>query len=292
MLAKSGKPFDSDEHLFEIKWDGTRGLARVSEGEFLLYNRRLTPMIMRYPELEFLAELEPGCIVDGEVVVMVEGKPSFPGMLKREQARTPEKGAQLARSFPATYVAFDLLYRHGQSITAQPLSDRRAQLKEVIAPHLGPHLAFSDGIVGAGTTFCEHVDSQGLEGVVAKRLNSRYLPGKRSDSWLKIKRSETIYCLILGYKLTGNELRSLAIATEVDGQLEYVGSVGSGIDTETRDRLMELLRERPAKKPIIPCPEKVHWVQPGLFCMVSYLERSASGELRAPVFKELLPPEE
>src|SRR5262249_28899471 len=107
MLAKPGVPFDSQEHLFEVKWDGTRVLAFVEKGGYRLVNRHRADVTDRYPELGFLSALPDGTILDGEVVVLQEGKPSFPLLLSRNQARGPFKIQSLARTLPATYVVFD-----------------------------------------------------------------------------------------------------------------------------------------------------------------------------------------
>src|SRR5438876_735748 len=114
MLAKQGMAFDSDDYLFEIKWDGTRTLAFVEHGGYRLVNRRRIDMTSRYPEFSFLRELPPGTVLDGEVVVLRDGKPSFPLLLSREQARVPLKVRSSSRSMPATYIVFDVLYQDFQ----------------------------------------------------------------------------------------------------------------------------------------------------------------------------------
>ena len=149
-------------------------------------------------------------------------------------------------------------------------------------------MVFSDGVIAGGIPYFEEACKQGLEGVVAKRLRSRYLPGKRTDSWMKFKRSETAACLIIGYLAEGDDLRSLVIATEQDGKLRSVGRVGSGLDVEMRAHLLGLLRERHRDEPIVATASGGKWVEPGLYCTVSYLERTEGGELRAPVFKGLI----
>ena len=129
MLAKLGKAFDSAEHLFEIKWDGTRALAYGEGGRYRMLNRQRRVLVERYPEFSFLAELEAGCVLDGEVVVMEDGKPSFRGMLQREQGRGERRFRELANALPATYVVFDLVYRRYESLENRPLHERRAELE-------------------------------------------------------------------------------------------------------------------------------------------------------------------
>src|SRR5216683_3760882 len=190
MLAKPGAPFDSPEHLFEIKWDGTRVLAFVDSHNYRLVNRHRADVTDRYPELGFWGALPPGTVLDGEVVVLQNGKPSFGLLLSRNQARAPFKIQSLARMLPATYIVFDLLYERFESLLALPLGRRRERLEKLMQRHAHPRLVFSQGVVGPGKAFFAEVCGQGLEGVMAKCLASRYRPGRRTDAWIKIKPRE------------------------------------------------------------------------------------------------------
>lgn len=288
MLALAGEPFDSDEHLFEIKWDGTRAIAYIEDGEYRLLNRRRVKLNERYPDLNFLADLPPGTVLDGEIVVLHGGKPDFNLLQSREQSRTPAKIRSAARSLPATYIVFDQLYEDYRSLLAQPLSERRKHLAETVRLAANPRLVISDGVVGAGQAFFQEVAAQGLEGVVAKRLNSRYQPGKRSGAWIKIKRLHRLFCAIVGFLPEGkNDFRSLVLAAD-DGQgLRLVGKVGTGFDEKQRKKMNHVLWSRLCQRPMIPCRLRAKWVSPGLYCWTSYLERTKNGELRAPVFEEL-----
>ena len=192
MLAKSGAPFDSTEHLFEIKWDGTRVLAFVDQHGYRLVNRNRANVTDRHPELGFLACLPAGTILDGEVVVLQDGKPNFGLLLSRNQTLAPFKIQCLARTLPATYVAFDLLYDRFESLLALPLNVRRERLEKLMRSHSQPRLVFSQGVIGSGKAFFAEVCRFGLEGVMAKRLTSCYRPGRRTDAWIKIKPKPTI----------------------------------------------------------------------------------------------------
>jgi ATP-dependent DNA ligase len=190
MLAKPGTPFDSSEHLFEIKWDGTRVLAFVESHNYRLVNRHRVEVTDRYPELGFLNDLPAGTVLDGEIVILRQGKPDFGLLLSRNQARAPLKIRSLARTIPATYVVFDLLYHRFEPLLALPLWARRRRLQRVVRACANSRLVFSEGIVGPGRVFFEAVCRKGLEGVVAKRLVSRYRSGRRSHAWIKIKPKE------------------------------------------------------------------------------------------------------
>src|ERR1019366_3431744 len=132
MLAKPGQAFDSDDYLFEIKWDGTRILAFVDDSGYRLLNRRRADITDRYPEFSFLSKLPAGTVIDGEVVVLSQGKSDFSLLMSREQARNKLKIRNLSNTLPATYVAFDLLYDGFQSLLNEPLHMRRDRLSQIV----------------------------------------------------------------------------------------------------------------------------------------------------------------
>ncbi len=291
MLAQAGSAFDSDDYYFEIKWDGTRELAFVESESHRLINRRQNDRTAQYPELEALARLPSGTIVDGEIVVAdSDGKPSFPAALSREQARGEIQIRERAHSTPAIFMAFDLLYFGGESVMASPLEDRRERLEQLVRALDSPHFLLSDGVQGRGLAFFDEVTRQGLEGVVAKRLSSPYLAGRRTDHWIKIKPVREIPCVIFGFLPDGqSDVRSLCIAAERDGLLRSVGRVGSGLTAKDRRELRTLLDPLAIDQPAVPeTHREAIWVQPKLFCRVQYLEETESGDLRGPVFKGLV----
>jgi bifunctional non-homologous end joining protein LigD len=293
MLAKLGKPFDSADYLFEIKWDGTRAVAYIEQGTLRLMNRRRLDISDRYPDLTYLRGLPSGTVLDGEIVVIEGGKPDFNLLQSREQAQSARRIRNAARAHPATYMVFDQMYREYRSVMDQPLDRRRAVLRETVGslssrePTDG-YVVVSEGVVGQGLRYFAETARRGLEGVVAKRLTGRYLPGKRTDAWIKIKQTLTITCAIIGFVPSGeDDFRSLIIAAADDGGLRCVGKVGTGFDRELRERINELLWSRLRNEPVIPCNIRGNWIEPGLFCNVGYYERTKNGELRAPVFLEL-----
>lgn len=282
------EPFDSERHLFEIKWDGIRALSFVAGGAVRVRSRNRQDLGPAHPELEGLARLPEGTLLDGELVVLVDDRPSFSAALERMQAKGKLRVQALARRMPARYVVFDLLYLGGEPLLARPLSERRERLRALLEEAGDPSLVFSDGVVGPGRDFFEEVRARGLEGLVAKELDGAYLPGKRTRSWIKVKTTRTVPCAILGYVPDARgDLTSLIVALEEGGRLVSVGRVGSGLTDALRARLLELCRARPRPAPFVACREKGAWVEPGLYCLVSFLERTANG-LRAPVFVELL----
>lgn len=297
MLARIGRPFDDPAWLFEIKWDGTRALAFVEGGEYRLLNRKRNDAKPRYPELAELASLPDGTVLDGEITVLVDGRPSFHGMLQREQARGEARARSLARALPAVYVAFDQLYRAGESLLDAPLAERRDALRETLAgAGAGGRVILSEGVVGGGLAYFEEAERRELEGIVAKRLDSRYLPGRRTDAWRKIKRARHVLCAVLGFLPEGSRaVSSLVVATEEAGSLVPAGRVGSGLDDAQRAELRRRLDPLVTAAPLLPEAaalidgrEVVHWVEPSVFCEVKFLEWTGDGQLRAPVFVRLV----
>jgi ATP-dependent DNA ligase len=302
MLARPGEPFDSDEHLFEIKWDGTRALAFMDGGaekSYRLLNRRRVDLTDRYPELACLRGLPPGTVLDGEIVVLrPDGCSDFNALQSREQARTPARVAMLSRSTLATFIAFDQLYERFASIMPRTCAQRRELLRATVKTLATPRVIMSDGVTGPGNAYFEKAAAMGLEGVIAKRLDSQYLPGKRTNDWIKIKRQEVHCCVVIGFEpgetASGSEARdfsSLVIAAQIDGELVCVGKVGSGFNERQRARVNEYLWSNLRPKPVIPCKEKrVRWVEPGLYCTVRCMERTATGQMRGPALVALVDP--
>lgn len=294
MLARIGPAFDSPDFLFEIKWDGTRAMTFRDARGYRLQNRRHRSQKERYPELDCLRALPAGTVIDGEIVVLQKGKPTFEGMLRREQAHTIHKVAAAARAWPATYVVFDLLYEKYGSVMNQPCSQRRERLREIIRKLDVPCVAMSEGVVGTGVAYFEQAVKMELEGIVAKRLSSPYLPGLRTDHWIKCKRRQELVCGIIGYQLSddGHDLRSLIIAGEVEDEIRCLGKVGTGLNEKMRKDLLVRLANLHARTTGLQCDVKGIWVKPELFCRVSYLEVTPAGQLRAPVFEGLVEPGE
>ena len=312
MLARLGEPFESKDHLFEWKWDGFRAVIFRDRDGIRVRSRRDNDLGPRFPELETLMALPPGTAVDGEIVILENGKPSFERVLQRERSRgtSGQSGARISRGTsstpgipnasravpptppnvsPAFFVVFDLLFENYRPRMDQPLLTRRAALEALVHRFPDAKMVFSEGVVGAGLALFEQAVARDFEGVVAKRLNSLYLPGQRTDAWTKFKKSTTVLCVILGY-LTDElgSLRSIIVGTDIDGTLTCVGRVGSGFDEHTRRILERMLPQRRREACFVETDLDGIWVEPGIFCKVSYVERTGAGMLRAAVFKELV----
>jgi ATP-dependent DNA ligase len=187
MLAGASEPFDSDEHLFEVKWDGIRALAYVEGDGYRLHSRHHREVTDPFPELAGLGRIRPGVVLDGELVVLRNGRPDLGSIQARQHTADPLKIRNLARTRPVTYVVFDLLYFDYHAVMREPLLERRRRLRETLARLADPRIVFSEGVIGTGTALFDQVSRLGLEGVMARGLTGRYRPGRRTGAWLKIK---------------------------------------------------------------------------------------------------------
>lgn len=297
MLAETSRPFDSPDHLFEVKWDGLRCLAFVgATGRPVhLQSRNLLSLDPHYPDLMGLDRQIKGapCVLDGEIIALRQGRPSFLELQKRMNA----VGRGLARAVeevPVLYVVFDILYRKGAALMERPLRERRAVLEETVKA--GDRLLISETIAHNGRALYNAACERRLEGIMAKRIESRYLPGRRSEDWLKIKRLLRQAFAVCGYYggvSSRGPVSSLLVGSHYDGALRGFGFVGSGLT----DRDLDLLaRELPALEcasppgPDFPTGgRKVHWVKPVIVCLVEYLELTEARTLRHPTFRGFCP---
>jgi len=296
MLAYAAKPFDSPRHLFEIKWDGTRCLVFAKGKDVRLQNRRLEDITGRYPELSGLARglKARNAILDGELVVLHQGRPDFGRMQQREQVVSPLKIELLSRQLPATYIVFDLLFLNDVPRVDAPLTERKELLQGILTA--SPHLVESRYILGKGKSFFQEVVDRGLEGVMAKALASPYLVGRRSRFWLKLKPRGRAACYVVGYTPgkggRAGTFGALAVAAVQEGAWLYRGLVGTGFTNADLEYLSSRLEGLRVEAPPLPLKTKVSgitWVRPELKCEVTFQEPTARGRFRAPAFKRLLP---
>jgi len=300
MLATPARevPADPDDWGAEAKWDGARGIAYVSGGEAVILGRSGQDVTSSYPELAadlVKAAGRRSLVLDGEVTAFAADRPSFALLQRRLHVTQPAPA--LVAAVPVTYIAFDLLYQAGRSLLRNPYAQRRAMLDNLglAAAHIAVPPAFP-GQAGALTAASRQL---GLEGVVLKRLASRYHPGQRTSDWLKIRHLTTADIVIGGW-LPGTGRRSVLAGSVLAGHpgpagLGYLGAVGSGFtEAELRDltaRLREL--EQPASPFGTPVPpdiaRRAHWTRPVLAAEVTYTEITPDGRMRHPVWRGLRP---
>ncbi|HWA35787.1 MAG TPA: non-homologous end-joining DNA ligase, partial [Cyclobacteriaceae bacterium] len=285
MLAELGdQPFDNDEWVYEIKWDGYRAIAEVGDKEVKLYSRNGLSFVRLYPSvIHELKKIMKRAVLDGEIVAMDENnKPSF------------QKLQQYAehRSQPLQYYIFDCLSHNGKDLTGMPLTDRKEYIKKVLPE--SSVLKYSDHVEKYGIEFFSRVKSMDLEGMVAKRADSIYTKGKRSKDWLKIKNHNTQEAIIAGYtepKGSRKYFGALLLAIKSGKSLKYVGHTGTGftesILKDVYSRLQPLKRRESPFEKKIPVNGAVTWVEPKLVCELKYSEVTQDGILRHPVFMGL-----
>ena len=292
MLAESREtPFDSKDHIFELKWDGTRALAIVRNGH-RFQNRRLNYVESRYPDLKIRTRKD--AILDGEIVVMDGALPSFEKLQQRERASGKINIEYLAKTLPATYIVFDVLYVGEKSVMGLSQMERKALLPDLV--DVDDRVVLSDYIEGRGVDYYNAVIARGLEGIIAKHKETRYQVGKRSKDWIKIKKKTTLDCIICGITAGEGEREdtfgSLILGAYFEGALFHVGRVGTGFSEKLRRSLFErLLAVRQDACPFPEVPEiDAHvgfWTKPEIVVEVHFLEFSKDRHMRAPSFSRL-----
>jgi bifunctional non-homologous end joining protein LigD len=283
MLAVPWQPFDDPEYLFEVKWDGVRALSEVSQDTWHLWGRQGQTYTPRYPELEVLRQLPSGSILDGELVVVKQGRADFPALLSRHHR---QQGRRYLSAEPIHYVVFDLLAYGGRSLLREPFAQRRQLLQEILPRDAC--LMTCAGALGTGRDFFAQVVAEGQEGLVAKRLKSPYAPGQRSQAWRKIKPVQELPCLVIGYQTGPEGVKALLLAAEREGELRYIGTLELGVPTGTD--LLRQLQSLARQKPLVPCPYRACWLEPGRICKVRFHGWRPSGGWRDPVFAGWIEP--
>jgi bifunctional non-homologous end joining protein LigD len=297
MLAvlADGLPADDDRHAFEFKWDGIRAMCYWDGDRLRLQTRNRHEITARYPELWALREALHGrrAVLDGEIVALDErGRPSFERLQQRMGLTAEAEVRRRMRDVPVAYMLFDLAYLDGSLLLDERYPARRERL-------LGLHLAdrhwqTPPHHVGGGRELLRASRENGLEGVIAKRLDSVYEPGRRSGAWLKVKHRLRQEFVIGGWAEGEGRRKGLPGALLVGywdaGRLVYASKVGTGFTEATLARLAALMR--PIERETSPFdvgrpPPRAHFVEPRLVAEVEFSEWTAGGELRAPSFKGL-----
>jgi bifunctional non-homologous end joining protein LigD len=300
MLAEGGyEAFDDPAWRFEPKFDGIRSIVTLGTDSTALVSRTGRDMTSTYPELRALHELvnQVDAVLDGEIVAFDEsGHDSFEVLQQRMNISSEREIKRVAQQIPVAIVLFDLLFLDGRDLTALPLEERRSLLELVVEQDERTQLA--PYVDGDGRAFTQAAREQRLEGVMAKRLGSRYRPGRRSPDWRKIKLMNTQDCVVLGWtpgqRGRSSTLGALLVGAYDAGELRWVGQVGTGFTHQMLDHLLAELRPLTRPTPPIDDPELravkgATFVEPRVVCEVTYLEITKSGKMRAPSFKGLRP---
>ena len=296
MLARAGSlPVRDAGWAFEVKWDGVRALAYSEPGRLRLESRNGNDITASYPELRPLnrALSSHHAILDGEIVAFDEhGRPSFGRLQSRMHVSSDSAARRRSKEVPVAYVIFDLLWLDGHPLLALPYGERRARLAELGLE--GPAWRTPEHVVGNGAAMLEASLRNGLEGVVAKKLDSLYEPGRRSPCWLKVKNVRREDVVVGGWvpgagKRT-DRIGALLVGVEQDGALRYAGRVGTGFTEAELDRLSEVLQRRadsPFAAGTAKPPRGSVFVEPTRVAEVEFTEWTSDGMLRHPSYKGL-----
>ncbi len=289
------KPFDEPGWLYEVKWDGYRAVAYCNKGKVELLSRNNKSFNTKfYPVYNALQQWKVNAVVDGEICVLNnEGIAHF-GSLQNWRS---EADGELV------YYVFDLLRLNGRSLLNKPLAERREQLRQLMPP--AGIVRLSENFESSATEFLEAAGKMGLEGIIAKKADSTYLPGERTRNWLKIKTARRHEVVIGGYTKNENSPKpfsSLLVGVYENGQLQYTGKIGTGFNSNQQASMMALFKTRTVKKspfttvPDVNKPSRFRpdppkatavWLKPDLVCEVSYAEITADGVMRHPSFEGL-----
>jgi bifunctional non-homologous end joining protein LigD len=291
MLATKGDHVPGDGWTHEVKWDGMRVLVDRTHRGLRIYSRNENDVTVSFPELHAIAGIGEDFLLDGEVVALGEGVPSFGALADRMHVRDATRARRLAETNPVTLIAFDLLRLHGEDLCAKPLRERRELLVSLglddVAWQVPP--TYDDGKM-----LLDAAQQQGLEGIVSKRLSSPYRPGVRSRDWLKFPIRPTGSFVVGGFRHeTGSTHRfgAVLVGQPTPDGLEFRGRVGSGIAGKAGQLLGKLLTplvvdESPFTEEL-PRLDRVGtvWVEPTVIVDVQYLKLTTDGRLRQPAYR-------
>ena len=271
------RPFDRENWIFEIKWDGYRTIAEITESSVRLHSRKRKSLNGYFPELvETLGNLRGEAVLDGEVVVLdVEGRSHFEQLRHRKRRQKDH----------LVYYVFDLLYLDGRDLRGLPLLRRKEILKTLVENAALPGIEFSDHVEEQGKALFEIATKKGLEGIVGKDADSPYLSGSRTDFWLKFKNYRIESFHIGGFTGNLNQIESLLFGMFKGKEFIHVGHTDKGLARggnreQLQRRLKELMRLTSPFKNRPDVTTAVHWVEPKVTCRVRFLEWTQDGNVR------------
>jgi bifunctional non-homologous end joining protein LigD len=286
MLATTGQLPLGEQWAYEVKWDGVRALVAVEQGRVRATSRNGNDITGGYPELASLNC--PDALVDGELVALVDGIPDFGALQSRMHVRSP--GPALVAAVPVTFLPFDVLHVHDSSVLGLDYDERRSLLAQLLPEAPAP-------FYGDGELLFETTKQQGLEGLVAKRRSSAYLPGRRTEDWVKAKHVHRQSAVVCGWKQgeggRSGGFGSLLLGVHSADGLVYAGHVGTGFSDASLKHLGVLLQ--PLARTSSPYSGEVpaeharvaHWVEPLLVVEVEHTAWTRDGRLRHPSYKGL-----
>lgn len=287
LMVEESSPFDSVDYIYELKLDGIRCVVYLDEQKTELRNKRNKNLNDIYPELKGIhSNVKQRCILDGELVVISDGKPDFYELQRRSLMTNKIKIEQAGKTKPVSFVAFDILYVDGKQLTDLPLWERKEILKNTV--NETNSLAVSRFVSEKGVVFFNLALQQNLEGVVAKKRDSKYYFEKRTKDWIKFKVKKDADLIICGYVPDEpGKIKSLALGAYKDGVLIEQGHVMFGVSRAEEKVIKDFAINNPNSNPFKDKSTETVWLKPELVCTVEFMMRSENGHMRQPVFKGL-----
>lgn len=265
-----------ESFIHQVKWDGIRGVVHISGGAVEIYTKKGYRCTWSYPEMQQL----PGqidaqqAILDGEMVVLKDGKPSFKHLLGRNSTKNQAKIAQAAARYPVTYIIFDILMIDGGDLTHKALHERQSTLNAYANTS---SLSIVCDNFEDGDALFTLMKQNNMEGIVSKRLSSMYTPGKKHNNWYKTKIAKKMLCVVTGAKKKNGMLSSIILSIFEDNQFVRIGSIYSGLKQSDLKLLSEFMQDSKIKE-----TDETILVEPKLTCWVRYSDRNELS-LRNPV---------
>lgn len=287
LLNEVKESFDDKDYIYELKLDGIRCIAYLGK-DVVLHNKRYKDVSSIYPELMGTSKcVKKNTVLDGELVVLMDGKPDFYALQKRFLMSDRFRIQLAAKKNPVQFAAYDILYHDGKDLTDKPLMERKAILQEKVSE--GNGLSISRYIEERGIAFFNLAKEQNLEGIIAKKKDGLYHIGKKTSDWIKIKVMEDEDLFILGYQPDEDGVPKDLILGYYDenGKLQCRGKVYLGVSKEERAIILKFAKKNTVKRPWFEKYKNVVWLKPELVGTVRYMHETESGGMRQPVWKGL-----
>lgn len=282
LLKEIDKPFNSNDYIFEIKFDGIRAVIYANKLEVKIISRNQKDITHLFPELQAIKNIvNKNTIFDGEIVAFDDsGKPTFSNLQKRIHLKSKNKINLISQNNPVTFIAFDILYE-SKNLTTIPLLERKKILEKY---QDNDYFVKVKMINYEGVKLFKSIKELGLEGIVAKNKYGLYHINKRTDDFIKIKNIQRDEFLIGGYEYKKNDFLSLAIGEMKDNNFYYVGNVSINKNTKLYDRI---LKAKKTKNYFSNYNKEINYIKPIISCHVKYLERTKNNHLRHPIILDI-----
>lgn len=277
LLGEVREVFDSKEYLYEVKYDGIRVLVFVSKDKVVIRSRYGIDITGLFPEMMVLCKMVKGNVIfDGEIIMLDNNKVSFSKLQKRIHLKNKKTIEFLSKTNPVIFICFDVIYE-GKDLINLSLLER----KDVLSNYKDNDVFIkSTYVIGDGTKLFNAIKKLDMEGIVAKKINSKYLVNERSDNWLKIKNYKGEDFIILGYiNKEESHVISLVLGEYLNKKIVYVGKVILGKKRNLADKILKMKKS----KAVVKIKDKdVIYIKPEIKCLIKYLERTENGLLRQP----------